>query len=131
MTWPSIPSALAYNDEPSLRGRFESVPGWGWSWLWSISRYRPNGSAYIAAASGISTVTVFDPCCSQPLVRWKPFGEGVILTPDVATYVRVCVKLVLIAIVLTGLPWGRFGFVSNRVLTQRPGQGGRTSVGLA
>ena len=29
MTCPSIPSALAYNDEPSLRACFEPVPGWG------------------------------------------------------------------------------------------------------
>ena len=97
--------------------------------MWSISRYRSNES-YIAAASGISTVTVFDPFCNRPLVRWKPFGDGVIFTPDMPTCVRGCVKLVPIGIVLTGLRWGRFGFVSNSLLTQRSGEGGRTPAGL-
>jgi hypothetical protein len=95
---------LAYNDEPHMRACLDSVAAVARSWLWSISTVPIDWVGTYCRGIGVSTVTVFDPFCNRPLVRWQPFGDGVIFTPDVPTYVRGCVKLVSIGIVLTGLP---------------------------
>lgn len=41
------------------------------------------GSAHLAAAFGIPTVSLYDPRRSTHPTRWKPLGPGVLLTPDV------------------------------------------------
>lgn len=43
------------------------------------------GPAHMAAALGISTVSLFDPRRNNSPVRWKPLGKGVLLRPDVPT----------------------------------------------
>jgi len=120
---------LAYNDEPSMRTRLESVAGCGEELV--VVDF-PVPIEWVLYCCGIRNLDGYGirSVLQSATIRWKPFGDGVIFTPDVPTYVRVCVKLVHIGIVLTGLPWGRFGFVSNWMLTQRPGEGGRTPAGL-
>jgi heptosyltransferase-2 len=43
------------------------------------------GPAHVAAALSIPTVTLFDPRRNNLPVRWKPFGKGILLRPDVPT----------------------------------------------
>lgn len=43
------------------------------------------GPAHIAAACGVSTVSLFDPIRRSAPVRWQPVGRGVVLQPDVPT----------------------------------------------
>lgn len=43
------------------------------------------GPAHLAAALGVSTVSLFDPRRNQLPTRWRPLGRGVVLRPDVPT----------------------------------------------
>ena len=43
------------------------------------------GPAHLAAALGVSTVSVFDPRRNQSPTRWKPLGRGLVLLPEVPT----------------------------------------------
>lgn len=43
------------------------------------------GPAHLAAALGVSTVSLFDPRRNQSPTRWKPLGRGVVLLPEVPT----------------------------------------------
>ena len=43
------------------------------------------GPAHLAAALGVSTVSLFDPRRNNLPVRWKPLGTGLLLRPDVPT----------------------------------------------
>ncbi|HEV8540366.1 MAG TPA: glycosyltransferase family 9 protein [Nitrospiraceae bacterium] len=43
------------------------------------------GPAHLAAALGVSTVSLFDPRRNQLPARWRPLGRGVVLRPDVPT----------------------------------------------
>jgi len=46
------------------------------------------GPAHIAAALGVSTVTLFDPRRNMSPIRWHPLGENAVLRPDVPTCER-------------------------------------------
>lgn len=43
------------------------------------------GPAHMAAALGVSTVSLFDPRRNNLPTRWRPLGTGVVLRPDVPT----------------------------------------------
>jgi hypothetical protein len=67
---------IAYNDELNMRACLESMAGWGEELICCrFPQYRLTASAHIAAASGISTVMLFDPRRNQPPVRLRPFGD--------------------------------------------------------
>lgn len=48
------------------------------------------GPAHIAAALGISTVSLYDPRRNNNPIRWKPLGKGLVVLPDVP----VCEKCI-------------------------------------
>ena len=48
------------------------------------------GPAHIAAALGVSTVSIYDPRRNNHPIRWKPLGKGFIVLPDVP----VCEKCI-------------------------------------
>src|SRR5215510_509109 len=48
------------------------------------------GPAHIAAALGISTVSIYDPRRNNHPIRWKPLGKGLVVLPDVP----VCEKCI-------------------------------------